>query len=164
MAARGLEKLKNVSMTGSTSKRIGFEAEDKLLLGMVELNQRGLELEITENEWLSTWMLCRVKKRKRMDVFEYTELRNVVKEGGEDVIKNFQKKYRELKVEGSQKRIAETNYVEKKETLYMGSESESRRRYQNNRYQRDNSYRRNESYGQGRPRSSSRGPAGPRRS
>ena len=42
---------------------------------MRELNQRQLELEITQNEWFSTWMLCRVKKRKRMDVFEYTELR-----------------------------------------------------------------------------------------
>ena len=121
-------------------------------------------MEITENEWFFTWMLGRVKKRKRMEAFEYTELRNVIKAGGADVIQNFETKYRKLKVEGSRRSVAETNYVEEKETLYMGSESESRRRYQNNRYQRENTYRRNESYGQGRLRSSSRGPAGPGRS
>ena len=108
-------------------------------------------------------MLGRVKKRKRMEGFEYQELRNVIKEGGVDVIQNFEKKYRELKIEGSRKRIAETQYVEEKETLYMGSESEARRRYQNNRYQQVSSYQQGESYGQGRPRSSSRGPPGPGR-
>ena len=117
-----------------------FEEEDELLLGMRELNQRRLELKIMENEWFSTWMLGRVKKRKRMEGFEYQELRNIIKEGGDDVIKNFEKKYRELKIEGSRKRIAETLCVEEKETLYMGSESEAHRRYQNNGYWRGSSY------------------------
>ena len=53
-----------------------------------------------------------------MGAFEYMELRNVIKEGGPDVIKNFNKKYRALKVEGSQQKIAETNYVEERETLH----------------------------------------------
>ena len=99
-----------------------------------------------------------------MEGFKYQELRNVIKEGGVDVIQNFDKKYQELKIEGSRKKIAKTNYVEEKETLYMGSESEARRRYQNNQYQRGSTYQRGESYVRGRPRSSSRGPPGPGRS
>ena len=80
-----------------------FEEEDDLLLAMRELNQRSIDLEISKEEWFSVWMLGRVKKRKRMDNFEYQALRNVVKEGGGAVIDNFEKKYRELKVEGNQK-------------------------------------------------------------
>ena len=64
---------------------------------------RRKELKITENEWFSVWMLGRVKKRKRMETSQYQVLRNVVKEGGEDVMKNFGIRYRELKVEGTQK-------------------------------------------------------------
>ena len=60
---------------------------------MEEINQRRNELKISENEWFSTWMLGRVKKRKRMDNFEYQALRSVIKEGGENVIDNFEKKY-----------------------------------------------------------------------
>ena len=67
-----------------------------------------------------------------MEAFEIAELKNVIETGGEDVIQNFEAKYRKLRVEGNRKSVAETNYVEEKETLYMGSESESRRRYQNN--------------------------------
>ena len=77
-------------------------------------------------------MLGRVKKRKWMEAFEIAELKNVIETGGEDVIQNFEAKYQKLRVEGNRKSIAKTNYVEEKETLYMGSESESRRRYQNN--------------------------------
>ena len=73
---------------------------------MREINQRRKELKITENEWFSTWMLGRVKKRRRMEGFEYQALRNVINEGGDDVIKNFEEKYRELKIEGSRKKVA----------------------------------------------------------
>ena len=105
-----------------------FEEEDELLLAMKEINQRRNELKISENEWFSTWMLGRVKKRKRMDNFEYQALRNVIKEGGVNVIDNFERKYKELKIEGNRKKVAETMYVEpEKETFYMGSESEARK-------------------------------------
>ena len=104
-----------------------FEDKDKLLFAMEEIHQRRKELKITENEWFSVWMLGRVKKRKRMETSQYQVLRNVVKEGGEDVMKNFGIRYRELKVEGTWKRVAET--------LYMGTESDTRKRFQSN-YQR----------------------------
>ena len=136
-----------------------FEEEDDLLLAMRELNQRRIDLEISEEEWFSVWMLGRVKKRKRMDNFEYQALRNVIKEGGEAVIYNFEKKYRELKVEENRKKVKEMLYTEsEKETLYMGLESEARKRYQGSGYQRGSSFQRRESYGRGRERSLSRGP------
>ena len=37
-----------------------------------------------------TWMLGRIKKRKRVDGHKLQTLRNVVKKGGEEVTKNFE--------------------------------------------------------------------------
>ena len=70
-----------------------FEDDGELLLGIKEINQRRKELPMTDNEWVA---VCIVKKRKRIDKFIYQALRNVVKEGGVDVIKNFEKKFKEL--------------------------------------------------------------------
>ena len=87
-------------------------------------------------------MLGCVRKRKRMDKFEYRVLRDVVKEGGEDVIERFEKKFKEIKVEGNRESVAgviytdlklpetyETKYTESElEALYMGTESEARKK------------------------------------
>ncbi len=136
-----IEKVEECVKDWLEFKEDQFEEEDELLLAMKEINQRRNELKISENEWFSTWMLGRVKKRKRMDNFEYQALRSVINEGGENVIDNFEKKYRELKIEGNRKKVAETMYMEsEKETLYMGSESEARKRYQGNGYRRGGSY------------------------
>ena len=48
-------------------------------------------------------MLRIVKKRKRLDRFIYQALRDVVKLGGEDVIKNFEETFKRLQVEGCRK-------------------------------------------------------------
>ena len=135
-----------------------FEEEDEFLFAMKEINQRRIDLEISEQEWFSVWMLGKAKKRKRIDNFKYQALRNVIKEGGEAVVGNFEKMYRELRVEGNRKKLKETLYTEgEKETLYMGSESEARKRYQGGYQQRGNSFQRRESFGRGRERSLSRG-------
>ena len=47
----------------------------------------------------------------------------MVKLGGAEVIKNFGDKFKELKIEGVRTKVVYT--------LYMGSESEARKRYQN---------------------------------
>ena len=75
----------------------------KFSWGMKELNQRRKELKMTEDEWVAVWMLGIVKKRKRLDKFVYQALRDVVKVGGDNVIKNFEKKFKELRVEGNRK-------------------------------------------------------------
>ena len=93
-----IEKVEECVKDWLEFKEEQFEEEDELLLAMKEINQRRKELKITENEWFSTWMIGRIKKRRWMETFEYQTLRNVVKEGGENVIKNFKDKYRELKV------------------------------------------------------------------
>ena len=49
---------------------------------------------------VSVWILGIVKKRKRLDKFVYQSLRDIVKIGGADVIKNFEDKFKELRVEG----------------------------------------------------------------
>ena len=61
---------------------------------------------MTENEWVTVWMLGIIKKRKRLDKFVYQSLQDVVKVGGDNVIKNFKEKFEELQVEGHRK---ETN-------------------------------------------------------
>ena len=40
-----------------------------------------------------------------MENFEIQALRNVVKEGGLDVVKNFEKKFKEIKIEGKRKAV-----------------------------------------------------------
>ena len=41
------------------------------------------------------------KKRKSVEMFQYQALRDVVKVGGDTVVRNFGEKFKELKVEGS---------------------------------------------------------------
>ena len=77
-----------------------YDDDGELLLGMKELNQRRKELKMTEDEWVAVWMLEIVKKRKRLDKFIYQALRDVVKLSGDNVIQNFEEKFKELRVEG----------------------------------------------------------------
>ena len=67
-------------------------------------------------------MLQMTKKRKSVEIFQYQALRDIVKVGGDDVVKNFGAKFRELKIEGSWKKLVET--------LFMETESGARRNFQ----------------------------------
>ena len=58
-------------------------------------------------EWFSVWMMIETKKRKGMEAFELQEMRNVVKEGGVEVMASLKNKFRELKVEGSREKEVE---------------------------------------------------------
>lgn len=81
-----------------------------------------------------------------MESFEIQALRNMVKKNGPDVVANFEKKFKEIKVEGKRKSHASIMYTEQLlstyyteaehkeiEALYTGTESESRKRFQRNR-------------------------------
>ena len=48
-------------------------------------------------------MLQKLKKQKGMENFKIQALRNVVKENGPDVVENFEKKFKEVKIEGRRK-------------------------------------------------------------
>ena len=82
-------------------------------------------------------MFGKIKKRNRMDNFEIPALRDVVKEGEEDVVDKFKKKFKEIKVKGRRKsvpsvmysehipeKLPDTYYMETElEAIYMGTES-----------------------------------------
>ena len=55
---------------------------------------------MTEDEWVPVWILGKVKKRKKIDKFICQALRNVIKEGGDKVLENFEQKFKETRIEG----------------------------------------------------------------
>ena len=86
-----------------------------------------------------------------------------MKEGSPDVIDNFKKKFKEIKIEGKRKAVSSstmdtkqlprTHYTEAEiEAMYMGKDSEARKRLQ-----RNNSFNRRRQSFDGRQRSLSQG-------
>ena len=73
-----------------------FDDNGELLLGMKEINQRRKELNMTEDEWVAVGMLSIIKKRKKIDKFIFQALRDVVKLRGDNIIKDFEDKFKEL--------------------------------------------------------------------
>ena len=125
-----------------------YEDDDELMLAMSELRQRRVELEVTFDEFHTVWMLQKLKKRRKMENFELQSLREIVKENGPAVVENFEKKFKEIRVEGKRKSLKEftTLYTERPpptyytegeqeqiEAMYMGTESEVRKRFNNSR-------------------------------
>ena len=115
-----------------------YEDDDELMLAMSELRKRRLDLDISFDEFHMVWMLQKLKKQKRMENFEIQTLREVVKTNGPEVVKNFEEKFKEIRVEGKRKNFKETstNYTETPpltyyteaehlqiETMYMGRDS-----------------------------------------
>ena len=74
-----------------------YEDDDELVLAVKELRQRRVELEMNFDEFDFVWMLEKMRKRRKMENFEIESLRNVVKEGGPDVVRNFEKSSRRLR-------------------------------------------------------------------
>ena len=136
------EKVKEVVDDWLKFKEDQYKDDGELLLAMKDIRRRETEMKITRDEWLVTWMLGRIKKRKRVDPHEIQTLRNVVKKGREKVVENF----KEVRIEGKRQKVSVINYTESsstlssskdvKETLYMGTSSEARRRYQQSRSDR----------------------------
>ena len=143
-----------------------YEDDDELILAMSELRQRRIDLKMSFEEFDSVWMLEKMKKRRKMESFELQSLRNVVKEGGDDVVENFKNKFKEIKIEGKRKamsslamyteKLPRTYYTEEEkeeiEAMYMGKDLEARKRLQ-----RNNSFNRRRQSFNGRQRSYSRG-------
>ena len=94
-----------------------------------KIEEKGLKMK----EFFSIWAMIETKKRKGMDKFELTEMRNVVKKGGDNVMKNLKDKFRELKIESNRGEVIECNY--------MGKESPSRARYHEQRRRRESQNR-----------------------
>ena len=85
-----------------------YEDDDELMLAMSELRQRRVELDKTFNEFHTVWMLQKLKKRRKMESFELQALREVVKENDQAVVQNFERKFKEIWVEGKRKSLKES--------------------------------------------------------
>ena len=51
---------------------------------------------------------AKAKKRRKMENFELQTLREVVKVNGPDVVKNFEEKFKEIRVEGKRKSLKDS--------------------------------------------------------
>ena len=65
------------------------------------------------DEFYTLWMLEKMRKRRKIDNFELQSLRNVVKEGGPNIVSKFTKKFKKIKIEGKRKFHASTIYMER---------------------------------------------------
>ena len=85
-----------------------------MMLAMRELRKRRVDLEITFDEFHTVWMLQKLKKRMKMENFDLQAMREVVKVNGPDVVKNFEEKFKEIRVEGKRKSLKDsaTHYTE----------------------------------------------------
>ena len=92
-------------------------------------------------------MMIGARKRKGIENYQLLELRKVVKENKDTVQNDFREKYRELKIESNRGKPAET--------FYMGKQSVSRQRYNEQRTRRDSQGR--DFYEERKGRSDSRG-------
>ena len=102
---------------------------------------------MTMREWDAIWMMIGARKRKGIENYQLLELRKVVKANEETVQKDFRDKYRELKIESNRGKPAET--------FYMGRQSLSRQRFNEQRTRRDSKGR--DFYQERNGRSDSRG-------
>ena len=109
-----------------------YENEEEHLLAQEKLIAKQEEKGVTLKEWNTIWLMYGATQRQGTSDYHLQELRKVVKAQGLEVQKDFVKKYRELKIEshrGKQGPCAKT--------LYMGTPSKSRQRYQDQRIRSD---------------------------
>merc|ERR1712121_269681 len=123
------------------------ESEEEYLFAMEKMIARKEEKRGTMREWDAIWMMIGARKRKGIENYQLLELRKVVKENKDTVQNDFREKYRELRIESNRGKPAET--------LYMGKQSISRQRYNEQRTRRDSQGR--DFYEERKGRSDSRG-------
>ena len=109
-----------------------YESEEEYLLAQEKLIARQDEKEITLKEWNAIWLMYGATQRQGTSDYHLQELRKVVKAKGVEVQKDFVKKYRELKIESHRGKSGSCA-----ETLYMGTQSKSRQRFQDQRTRTD---------------------------
>ena len=102
------------------------------MLAQEKLIARQDKKEVTLKEWNAIWLMYGATQRQGTSDYHLQELRKVVKAKGVEVQKDFVKKYRELKIESHRGKQASCA-----ETLYMGTPSKSRQRFQEQRTRTD---------------------------
>ena len=104
------------------------------------------ELKVVYKEWFSVWMLKKVQKRRGMDHFQYQALLDALKKEG-DVMKEFVDKYKEVRLQVSRDKNISIQYASKSgedvnNTLFMETNSLTRKRSQEARSRRESNTRR----------------------
>ena len=117
-----LEVIEDFMEDWSNFKDDQYGDDAELLLGMRELNQRRKGLKMAEDEQVTVWMIGIIKKREKLDKFVYQSLRDIVKAGGDNLIKNFEDKFKELRVEGNRKEVNSSSVMFTEEDEYFSSE------------------------------------------
>ena len=77
---------------------------------------------MTKDEYVAVWMLGIINKRKRLDKFVYQSLWDIVKVGGDNIVKNFEEKFKELWVEGNRKETNSSSVMFTEEDKYYDAE------------------------------------------
>jgi len=118
------------------------ESEEEYLFAQEKLIARQDVKKIRMREWNAIWMMYGAKQRKGIENYQLLELRTIVKANGEEVQKDFVKKYRELKVEsnrGKQAPCADTFLAKNRSILTQRTRKDSQGRnfYQDRRSRND---------------------------
>ena len=75
------------------------------------------------------WILGRVRKKKRVDDYELQALRYVVKKGGDAVVEEFKKNFKEVKIEGKRKKASTSSILDRLLVIVFLSQSPKRRNW-----------------------------------
>ena len=102
-------------------KERDYNDDEELLFAMEEIIVTKRQLKILEKQIFLYMDSLVGEEGKRNRLFQYQALRNVVKIGRDQIMKNIGEKFLELKVEGVQKKLFNM--------IYRGAESESKKRF-----------------------------------
>ena len=88
------EELEDLVNEWMDFKSNDYDRAEDYWMEIEKLNTKIEEKGLGMREFFSIWTMREIKKRKGMDNFEITEMRNVVKKGGDDVMRNLKSKFR----------------------------------------------------------------------
>ena len=87
-----MEEMEELVTEWMNFKANDHEEEDEYLLAIEKLYTRKEALRIKDKEWFSVWMMIQTRKRKGIEEFQLQGLRDIVKQGGDEVMTGFREK------------------------------------------------------------------------
>ena len=150
-----IEQLCDLLVNTKIDKQDANDSKLEKLRKVVDFATKDIDISKKVPQFLGTWMLQVLKRSESLDAFEVIQLRKSIKENKTTNIKDFCDLFRELKIEGKR----DDSFIQDKPAIisnYIGKESSSRRRYQEQRSRsrgRDRSMSRGRSQTRGRSQS-----------
>ena len=140
-----IEQLCDLLMNINIDNQDADDFKLEKLRKVIDFATKDLDIANRIPQFLGAWMFRVLKQSNSLDGFEVIQLRKILKENKPTNVEEFSDLYKELKIEGKR----EQRFIQNKSAIvsnYIGKESSSRRRYQEQR-----------SRSRGRDRSVSRG-------